>query len=103
VDGARLYVPPPWCAVRILDPVSLAPLPPGQAGLVAFFDLANLDSVAAVVTGDMGQLVPSHMAGDAPQGWHGLPEGSAGLVLHGRAAGQSAKGCSLAIDMLLQS
>lgn len=100
--GARVYVPPPWCAVRVLDPASLAPLPPGQTGLVAFFDLANLDSVAAVVTGDMGQLVPSQAPGDAPPGWHGLPEGSRGLVLHGRAAGQSAKGCSLAIDMLLQ-
>lgn len=101
-DGARLYVPPPWCAVRILDPATLAPLEPGQSGLVAFFDLANVDSVAAVVTGDMGVLVPSAQPGDTPPGWHGLPEGSRGLVLHGRAAGQSAKGCSLAIDMLLQ-
>jgi Acyl-protein synthetase, LuxE len=102
VDGTRLYVPTPWCAVRILDPATLAPLAPGQPGLVAFFDLANVDSVAAVVTGDMGTLVPSMQPGDAPPGWHGLPEGSRGLVLHGRAAGQSAKGCSLAIDMLLQ-
>jgi hypothetical protein len=101
-DGMRLYVPPPWCAVRILDPATLSPLAPGQQGLVAFFDLANVDSVAAVVTGDMGTLVPSAQPGDAPPGWHGLPEGSRGLVLHGRAAGQSAKGCSLAIDMLLQ-
>jgi hypothetical protein len=112
-DGARVYVPPPWCAVRILDPATLAPLPPGRQGLVAFFDLANVDSVAAVVTGDMGELVPSAwptarpgaqppLPNDAPPGWHGLPEGSRGLVLHGRAAGQSAKGCSLAIDMLLQ-
>lgn len=98
----RVYVPPPWCAVRVLDPVSLAPLPPGQTGLVAFFDLANIDSVAAVVTGDMGLLVPSQAPGDAPPGWHGLPEGSRGVVLYGRAAGASAKGCSLAIDMLLQ-
>jgi hypothetical protein len=104
-DGMRLYVPPPWCAVRILDPATLAPLAPGQQGLVAFFDLANVDSVAAVVTGDMGTLVPSARLpepGDTPPGWHGLPEGSRGLALHGRAAGQSAKGCSLAIDMLLQ-
>jgi hypothetical protein len=115
LDGVRVYVPPPWCAVRILDPATLAPLPPGRQGLVAFFDLANVDSVAAVVTGDMGELVPCAQtprpprsddaddAGDAPPGWHGLPEGSRGLVLHGRAAGQSAKGCSLAIDMLLDA
>jgi hypothetical protein len=104
-DDLRLYVPPPWCAVRILDPATLAPLAPGQQGLVAFFDLANVDSVAAVVTGDMGTLVPSaQLPGldDTPPGWQGLPEGSRGLLLHGRAAGQSAKGCSLAIDMLLQ-
>jgi hypothetical protein len=69
---------------------------------VAFFDLANIDSVAAVVTGDMGQLVPSQGPGDAPPGWHGLPEGCRGVVLYGRAAGAPAKGCSLAIDMLLQ-
>ena len=103
-DDARLYVPPPWCAVRVLDPATLAPLPPGRPGLVAFFDLANIDSVAAVVTGDMGEIVPCTAPGarDAPPGWHGLPEGGRGLLLHGRAAGQSAKGCSLAIDMLLQ-
>jgi hypothetical protein len=101
-DGARLYVPPPWCAVRVLDPATLAPLAVGQRGLVAFFDLANLDSVSAVVTGDLGELVPAAHPGDAPPGWHGLPEGCRGLALHGRAAGQSAKGCSLAIDMLLQ-
>jgi hypothetical protein len=101
-DGQRLYVPPPWCAVRILDPATLAPLPPGWQGLVAFFDLANVDSVAAVVTGDLGTLVPGARPGDTPPGWHGLPAGSRGLALHGRAAGQSAKGCSLAIDMLLQ-
>ncbi|HWN66260.1 MAG TPA: hypothetical protein VNM90_01410 [Haliangium sp.] len=102
LDDKRLYIPPPWCPVRILDPATLAPLPPGQQGLVAFFDLANVDSVSAVVTGDMGTLVAGEQQGDAPPGWHGLPEGSRGLVLHGRAAGQSAKGCSLAIDMLLQ-
>lgn len=101
LDGMRLYLPPPWCAVRVLDPATLAPLPPGRPGLVAFFDLANVDSVAAVVTGDMGELLPRTSAGDAPPGWHGLPEGARGLRLHGRAAGQSAKGCSLAIDMLL--
>lgn len=100
-DGWRVYVPPPWCAVRVLDPVSLAPLPVGQDGLVAFFDLANLDSVSAVVTGDLGTLAPARAPGDAPPGWQGLPAGSRGLVLHGRAAGASAKGCSLAMDMLL--
>lgn len=100
-DAWRVYVPPPWCAVRVLDPVSLAPVPVGQPGLVAFFDLANLDSVSAVVTGDLGTLVPAGEPGDAPPGWHGLPAGCRGLALHGRAAGASAKGCSLAMDMLL--
>ncbi|ACY17744.1 acyl-protein synthetase, LuxE [Haliangium ochraceum] len=100
-DGRRVYLPPPWCAVRILDPAQLTPLPVGDEGLVSFFDLANVDSVAAVVTGDMGRLLPAQRPDDAPPGWHGLPPACAGLVLRGRAPGATPKGCSLAIDMLL--
>ena len=97
----RRYLPPPWCAVQILDPQRLTPVPTGELGLVSLLDLANLGSVAAILTGDLGRFIPSRDH-DAPEGWHGLPEDAAGLVLLGRARGAAAKGCSLAMDMLIE-
>jgi hypothetical protein len=49
-------VAPPWLQIRVIDPVTLQDLPPGVAGLVASFDLLNLDNVSAVLTSDIGAL-----------------------------------------------
>lgn len=82
--GSRgVHVGPPWIRVRALDPVSLAPVPPGEPGLLAFFDLANLGSVSHVLTQDMGRVA------------------SDGVRLEGRAPGAEPRGCSLALEELL--
>jgi hypothetical protein len=81
--AARRLVPPPWLRFRILDPVTLAPLPDGERGLVAHFDLANVGSVAAVLTEDFGR------------------RDGEGLELFGRAPGAEPRGCSVAMDELL--
>lgn len=82
-SGERIHIPPPWMRSRALDPVTLEDLGEGQAGLLCHYDLANLGSVSAVLTEDMGLL-----------------EG-AGIRLLGRAAGAEPRGCSIAMDDLL--
>ena len=81
--GPRRHVAPPWLRVRALDPATLAPLPPGEEGLLAFFDLANAGSVSAILTEDVGTVLPD------------------GLRLSGRAPGSEPRGCSLALEEIL--
>lgn len=76
----RVYTAPPQVRTRILSPMTLDPVPPGEVGLLAHYDLANLDSAAAILTEDLG-----HAVGD-------------GFMLVGRAHGAEARGCSLAWD-----
>jgi hypothetical protein len=78
----RAKRPPPWVRVQVLDPETLAPLPEGEVGLLRFFDLANLHSVAAVQTDDLG-----------------VRRGP-GFEILGRAAGAELRGCSLAVEDL---
>lgn len=78
-----IHRPPPWLRVRALDPESLAPLPPGEVGLLAFHDLANVGSVASILTQDVGSV-------DAD-----------GVRLQGRAPGAEPRGCSLALEEIL--
>lgn len=80
-DPDRL-VGPPWVRVHVLDPLRLAPLPPGEEGLIAIFDLANVGSALHIVTEDLGV-----MHGD-------------GVALHGRARGADLRGCSLTVEEL---
>lgn len=80
----RVHQPPPWLRVRALDPDSLAAGAPGERGLLAFFDLANLGSVSAVLTQDVGRVSET---------------GS--VALEGRAPGSEPRGCSLAMEELL--
>ncbi len=82
--GARRFVFPPWCRVRAMDPSTLAPLPDGQRGLLCFWDLANVDSVVAVQTADVGIVHPD------------------GVELFGRVVGATPRGCSLAVDEVLR-
>lgn len=78
------YLGPPWARAVVVDPETLAPLPPGRTGLLKIYDLANLDSVMAIQTDDLGVA-----RGD-------------GFELLGRAAGAEARGCSLAMEELLR-
>jgi hypothetical protein len=81
----RFHRGPPWVGTMILDPLSLSPLSDGEVGILAHFDLANIGSVAAVLTEDLGRKV----------------EG--GFELLGRRAGSEPRGCSLAMEDFLSS
>lgn len=74
---------PPWTRTLVVDPETLEPVPAGTRGLLLHYDLANRNSVLAILTEDIGFAV----------------EG--GFMLLGRAQGSEARGCSLAIDEIL--
>jgi len=74
---------PPWVRVRIVNPVTQADVPHGERGIILVHDLANVGSVAALLTADVGQLADG------------------GFRVFGRARGAEARGCSLAADALL--
>ena len=77
------YFEPPWLRVTPVDPVSLLPVADGDVGLARFIDLGNVDSAVSVVTQDVVRRVDG------------------GIQLLGRQAGAPARGCSLAIEALL--
>jgi acyl-CoA synthetase (AMP-forming)/AMP-acid ligase II len=76
----RYKVVPPWVRTQVVDAETLEPLPPGRVGLLRHFDLANLDSVMAIQTDDLGVA------------------GGRGFDILGRAAGAELRGCSIAMD-----
>jgi hypothetical protein len=76
------FLSPPWVRVRILDPETLREVPAGTPGLIAIFDLANLDAAVHLLTEDMG-----------------VADGE-GFRLLGRAAGAELRGCSLVVEEL---
>jgi hypothetical protein len=73
---ARRLVAPPWLRTRVVDPDTLHPVPPGETGLLCHHDLANLGSVSAVLTDDLGHTV-----------------GDDGIVVEGRVQGAPPRGC----------
>lgn len=79
----RRYEGPGWMRSFAADPETLDPLPEGEMGILRHFDLANLDSVMAVQTADLGIVA----------------EGE--IQLRGRARGAEARGCSIAMDELV--
>lgn len=81
----RLHRGPAWVRTVAADPETLAPLPPGETGVLRHLDLANLHSVMAIQTADLGVVHPG------------------GFRVLGRATGAEARGCSLAMDDLLSA
>jgi hypothetical protein len=81
-DESGVFVTPPWMRVRALDPATLAELPAGRTGLLAFFDLANFGSALHLLTEDLGAI-----------------EGD-GFRLAGRAPEADLRGCSLLAEEL---
>jgi hypothetical protein len=79
-----LYLPPPWVRVTAVDPATLAPLPEGEVGIARIVDLANVDSAVAVQTSDRVRVTER------------------GVELLGRAPGAPPRGCSLALDEMLE-
>ncbi|NNM03631.1 MAG: CoF synthetase, partial [Gemmatimonadetes bacterium] len=84
VEG-RFHRGPPWVRTQILDSMTLEPKGAGEVGVLAHMDLANLGSVAPVLTEDLGCLVPE------------------GFQLVGRSPGSEPRGCSLAMEDFLAS
>ncbi len=79
----RYKVVPPWVRTLVVDAETLVPLPHGRLGVLRHFDLANLDSVMAIQTDDLGVAAPE------------------GFEILGRAAGAELRGCSIAMDQWL--
>ncbi|MBV9848710.1 MAG: long-chain fatty acid--CoA ligase [Armatimonadetes bacterium] len=73
---------PHWVRTRALDPETGQDAAPGQAGLLRHCDLANVNSVLALQTQDMGTLTED------------------GFLLHGRAPDADLRGCSLTVEEL---
>ena len=83
--AGRVHRGPGWVRTRAFDPESLEPVRDGEVGVLRHWDLANLDSVLALQTADLGRVVPG------------------GFQLLGRAQGAEARGCSIAMDELLSA
>ncbi|HXX48017.1 MAG TPA: long-chain fatty acid--CoA ligase [Myxococcota bacterium] len=75
---------PPWVRTRAVDPATGEDVEPGQRGVLVHWDLANVGSVLAVQTSDLGELA------------------GGGFRVFGRLRGAEARGCSLAADALLE-
>lgn len=76
---------PGWVRTTVIDPRTGTVCPEGEPGLIRIDDLANLDTVCAIQTSDLG----IHTAD--------------GLVLLGRSIEAVPRGCSLEADLHLSS
>ncbi len=82
--GASLdLVGPPWTRTLIIDPLSGLPISDNRPGLLRHFDLANVDSIMAIQTDDVGVRTGT------------------GFTYIGRDSRAEEKGCSLSIGALL--
>ncbi len=82
VGPRRLWVPP-WVRATPVDPDTLRPVEGDKVGILRIDDTANLDSVCCIQTADLAKRVED------------------GIVVLGRAAGATPRGCSLAADQAL--
>jgi hypothetical protein len=82
-NRSRRKLAPAWLRSVAVDPATLEPLPDGATGLLCHVDLANVGSVLAVQTEDLGVV----------------EEGRVKLL--GRAPGAEPRGCALALADLL--
>jgi hypothetical protein len=78
--GVRVKIAPAWMRPVAIDPRSFERTPDGSAGMLGFFDLANVCSVSAVVTEDLG-----------------IVDGNRVRLL-GRVQAGGPRGCALAVD-----
>jgi hypothetical protein len=84
-NESRYKIGPAWTRTVVVDPETLHEVPHGQTGLLRHFDLANVGSVMAIQTEDLG-----HAIGD-------------GFEIVGRVLGAEPRGCALALDEILSS
>ncbi len=76
---------PPWIRAVVADPKTNKASPSSRAGVLRHVDLANLGSVIAVQSEDLGRVSGS------------------GFEFQGRAPGSALRGCSLDYETLLRS
>lgn len=76
---------PHWIRTRVVDPLTGAGVPKGEAGVLAHTDLAHFNIVTTILTEDVGI------------------ETDAGFLLLGRAEAAAAQGCSMAVDEFLKA
>lgn len=79
-DLGEGYAPPPWLRVIAAEPVSGAPLPEGEVGVLRFVDLASWGSCLAIETQDLGVVQRGRVR------------------LLGRVSEAPARGCSLTAE-----
>nr|WP_217704179.1 long-chain fatty acid--CoA ligase [Schlegelella koreensis] len=89
-DAGNARVPsvkraPHWVRSRVVEPLSGRELAAGERGVLLHVDLANFNSVTAILTEDVG------IAADG------------GFLLLGRAEGAEAKGCSMAVQEFVEA
>lgn len=78
--GGGVHRPPPWLRVLVSDLATGREVAPGEVGCLRFFDLANVGSVLAIQTEDVGRVRDD------------------GIELLGRVSGAVTRGCSLLVD-----
>lgn len=81
--NSGVYFAPPWLQVTPVDPITLAPVATGEAGLARFVDLANIDSALVILTRDL------------------ICQEGDGIHLLGRQPHSPLRGCSLLIEPFL--
>jgi Acyl-protein synthetase, LuxE len=78
----RAKIGPAWVRTLVVSPLTLEPVARGERGLLRHFDLANVGSVLALQTEDLG----------ASRG--------EGFEVVGRASGAEARGCALLLEQV---
>ncbi len=81
----RYKMTPAWARVVMVDPETLDPLPKGEKGLVKIYSLSNIHTVMALQTDDIGHEIGS------------------GFEVVGRAMGAESRGCSIAMDEIVNA
>ena len=85
VSAERRKLGPAWLDVAAVDPSSLKRVADGNPGLLRFFDLANVGSISAILTGDLGVI----------------QDGTVRVL--GRAEDGEARGCALGMEQFAAS
>ena len=76
---------PCWIKTRVVNPLTGADMPKGEAGVLVHTDLAHINVVNSILTEDTGIKTDD------------------GFFLLGRAKGTNSKGCSIAVDEFLMA
>lgn len=76
---------PHWIRSRVINPLTGEDMPDGEMGVLSHCDLAHFNIVSTILTEDAGVMVDN------------------GFLLLGRADGEEAKGCSMAVEEFLEA